>query len=145
VETLKKARNFDPKLKFFLHGNDKTVVVDRPDEISVEYPTDLSDTACGEKWELPFFHRAVEILSTFSMGLTGAKIGELSGFWENFDEFHKLSQSKLCKTSFFHTVFHKLWKSIWKTHRVCVESVENPWEKTEFSTWGLGVSRVSFP
>lgn len=63
----------------------------------------------------------------------------------DFVGFHKLSLFPLCKTSFFHTVFHNLWKSRGKIHRVCAESVEKPWDKTGFSTWGLGVSRLSFP
>lgn len=58
----------------------------------------------------------------------------------DFGELHKLFNSCLCKTHFFHTVFHNLWKSRGEIHRGCVETVGNPWEKTEFSTGG-GVTR----
>ena len=114
--------NYARKMKIFLHGHDKSVVVDRSAGNSVEYTADLSNRGCGEKWDFPLFHRTVESLSTPSAGLAGAKKGDLSRFWENFDEFHKLSRNKLCKTSFFHTVFHSFTlKFVKKT----VEKVEN--------------------
>jgi hypothetical protein len=77
VETPKSMGNSAQKLKIFLHGHDKSVVVERSAGNSVEYTADLSNRACGEKWDFPFFHRTVESLSTPSAGLAGAKKGDL--------------------------------------------------------------------
>ena len=86
----------------------------------------LSMRACGEISALPLFHRGVESLSTHPTRRLVSKKGDFSQKQGDFGELHKLSNTCLCKTSFFHTVFHNLWKSRGKIRKGCAEVVEKP-------------------
>lgn len=59
----------------------------------------------------------------------------------DFGIIHKINYKGMCKTSFFHTVFHNLWKSRWEIHRSALSYGDFLWKKEYFST---PVS-VSFP
>jgi hypothetical protein len=94
--------------------------------LSVENSHHLSTGNCGEIFEKSLFHKPVEGFSTVSQGFAGLKKRNPSRILGIFGVLHKRSRTSLCKTYFFHTLFHNLWKSRlfsrnragnqWKTH-----------------------------
>ena len=94
----------------------------------------LSNGGCGEKMTLQNFPQGCgEFVHTFREPVLSKK-GCFSRKQGKFGELHKVLHIRLCKTSFFHTVFHNLWKSRGTIHSRCGERVEKPWEKAVFST-----------
>ena len=95
--------------------------------------------ACGEL--IPSVHRCPQMS-------TAPKCREKGLFCRKtgiFGILYKSENPNLCKTHFFHTVFHNLWKSHGKIHREAVKAVENLWRNPTFSTGGEGDLSVSFP
>ena len=52
----------------------------------------------------------------------------------NFGILYKIENRNLCKTHFFHTLFHNLWKTPWKVHRSLATAVEKRLTDRHFST-----------
>ena len=95
----------------------------------------------------PFPQGCGEFIHIFQ-GLFLSKKGDFSQKQGDFGDFHKLSHISLCKTYFFHTVFHNLWKSHGKIHKRDVDHVEKSWDKTQFPTRAQVrhfMIRLSFP
>ena len=94
---------------------------------------------CGEI--IPAIHRCPQL----STALKPVKKGRFCRKTGIFGILYKFKKPNLCKTHFFHTVFHNLWKSHGKIHREAVKAVENLWKNSTFSTGGEGDLSVSFP
>ena len=148
VENGKTGRFLTLRTVFWASGGDKAVVVDKNGLPDGGKPITLFRTVLWRIFRIfPFPQGCGEFIHIFQ-GLFLSKKGDFSQKQGNFGDFHKLSHISLCKTYFFHTVFHNLWKSHGKIHKRDVDHVEKSWDKIQFSTRAQVrhfTIRLSFP